>query len=87
MPVKKRNAKVRAHRITPEAVAAFKAGDSMALDRALGLRPWEPSPLETDDPEPPTWARNLNNVYGQAWPWVYQLRCELEKAAGGQASD
>ena len=45
MPVKRRVAKSRAHRITPEAVEAFRAGDYLALHAALGLRPWEVSPL------------------------------------------
>ena len=45
MPVKRRTAKGRAHRITPEAVEAFKAGDFLALHQALGLKPWEVSPL------------------------------------------
>lgn len=48
MPTKRRTAKSREHRITPEALAAFKAGDSIRLHRALGLRPWQPSPLEAD---------------------------------------
>ena len=59
MPVKLRLSKSRAHRITPEAIAAFQAGDRMALHRALGalcLGPWMPSPLETDGPTPPTWS-------------------------------
>ena len=56
MPIKRRLSKGRAHRITPEAIAAFEAGDRMALHRALGLGPWMPSPLETDGPEPPTWS-------------------------------
>jgi hypothetical protein len=31
--------------ITPEAIAAWQAADFRALHRALGLAPWEPSPL------------------------------------------
>lgn len=46
MPVKKRTAKARRHRITVEAVTAFQAGDRIALHRALGLKPWHPSPLD-----------------------------------------
>ena len=45
MPVKRRTVKGRVHRITPEAVEAYRAGDYIALHMALGLRPWEVSPL------------------------------------------
>ena len=46
MPLKLRTPKSRPHRITEAAVEAFRAGDELALHRALGLRPWMPSPLE-----------------------------------------
>lgn len=39
MPVKRRTSKVRDHRIKPEAVEAYRAGDGRTLHRALGLRP------------------------------------------------
>jgi hypothetical protein len=45
MPVKRRASKQLRHRITPEAIAAYRAGDYMRLHRALGLMPWECSPL------------------------------------------
>jgi len=32
-------------RLTPEVIAAWKAGDESALHRALGLFPWDQSPL------------------------------------------
>jgi hypothetical protein len=35
-------------RITPEAIAAWQAADFTALHRALGLKPWEPSPLPAE---------------------------------------
>ena len=34
--------------ITPEAIEAFKAGNWLRLHLALGLKPWECSPLEAD---------------------------------------
>ncbi len=40
MPVKRRKSKMAAWRITPEAMAAFEAGDERALRSALGLPPW-----------------------------------------------
>src|SRR5262245_57327134 len=36
---------VRKDRLTPEVIAAWKACDYAALHSALGLRPWEASPL------------------------------------------
>lgn len=45
MPVKRRLHKGRSHRITPEAIEAFKAKDMWRLHRALGLKPYEYSPL------------------------------------------
>jgi hypothetical protein len=45
MPVKQRKAKGRAHKITAEAIAAWKSSDYMALHRALGPPPWQASPL------------------------------------------
>ena len=67
MPVKKRTAKGRLHRITSEAVAAYIARDFTGLHRALGLMPWQPSPLPleieglgVDQDEPPSYiARAL----------------------------
>ena len=42
MPVKRKRAiKERLHRITPEAVAAYREGNYMRLHRALGLMPWQ----------------------------------------------
>ncbi len=62
MPVKRRLLKGTLHRITPAAVEAFQAGDYTALHLALGLRPWETSPLPVsvtalgvDQDAPPHW--------------------------------
>ncbi|TPM11522.1 hypothetical protein FJ960_01910 [Mesorhizobium sp. B2-3-11] len=62
-------------RITPAAIAAFKAGDEMALHELLGLRPWEISPIgcdEGDSPYPPGSAGH------STWPQAQELRQELE---------
>ena len=48
MPVKKRLAKVRQNRITPGAIAAFRAGDRKDLAEALELPPWHVSPLDVE---------------------------------------
>jgi len=45
MPVKRRSSKTRPHRITQDALDAFQAGDYAGLHHALGLKPWEISPL------------------------------------------
>ena len=76
MPTKRRTAKGRPHRITPEAVNAFRAGDWIALHRALGLRPWQPSPLEAFTPEPPPDMRG--GPWADAWPLAFGLRGKLE---------
>lgn len=73
MPVKRRASKHREHRITPEAVEAFRAGDYTALHRALNLRPWEDSPLDVDFDPPPDWAND-------SWPQAVELRRELMEA-------
>ena len=48
MPAKKRKSKMRAYLFTPEAFAAFEAGDEYTLRRSLKLPPWHASPLDTD---------------------------------------
>jgi hypothetical protein len=86
MPVKRRVAKVKENRITPEAVAAYRAGDYHALHRALGLKPWEASPLPSsvtllgveDGPAP-----SGNTAWAASWAKAQELRRELERAAKG----
>jgi len=87
MPVKRRNAKARPHRITPEAVEAFRAGDYMALHHALGLAPWEASPLPASitplgvDPNgPKQWRDGQDNI--ETWSQAVELQRELQAAAG-----
>ena len=74
MPVKQRLAKGRAHRVTAEAQAAYHADDRLGLHLALGLKPWQPSPLEADTPEPPAWSAG---PWHDAWTQVADLRGEL----------
>ena len=75
MPTKRRAAKGRNNRITGQAVEAFMDGDALGLHRALGLRPWQPSPLAADTPEPPAWAGTL---WADGWGLAYDLRGKLE---------
>jgi hypothetical protein len=78
MPIKRRMPKGRLHRVTPAAVDAFRAGDYAALHRALGLRPWETSPLEVDD-GPCPWSGN--SAGAASWPQAQELRDELLRLA------
>ena len=75
MPTKRRAVKGKANRITRQAIEAFAAGDGLALHRALGLRPWQPSPLDADAPEPPAWAGTL---WADGWALAHDLRGNLE---------
>jgi len=75
MPVKRRVSKIAAYRITPEAVAAFRRGEWMELHRLLGLRPWQVSPLDAYDPEPP--AHSHGTAWADFWPLARELRAEL----------
>ena len=74
-------------RITREAVEAFKAGDFMALHRALDLPPWHPSPLPESveplgvDPDNPP-PENSGRCWDDCWPQAVALQRELEAAAG-----
>lgn len=63
---KRRPRNIARSRITPAALAAYRAGDSQELHKALNLAPWEVSPLEVSGacPWPPgsagatTWAES-----------------------------
>ena len=79
MPIKRRVAKVRDHRLTAAAVEAYRNRDSLALHRALGLKPWEVSPLDADGPEPP--ADPHRGPWLDSWPKAWALAVELEAAA------
>jgi hypothetical protein len=67
MPTKRRLLNERAYRVTDATVAAFAAGDSLALHRPLGLKPWQPGTLDVDTPEPPAWAgRTAGRWHGRS---------------------
>jgi hypothetical protein len=68
---------VARRRITPAAVTAFKAGDAVALERALGIPPWAVSPLDVDEPDPPDWS--TPGVWRDTWPEAWALREALEE--------
>jgi len=84
MPVKRRQSKGARHRITPEAVEAFRAGDYSGLHRALGLRPWETSPLPVsvtalgvDQGDPPAW---MTTEHHTDWQQAQALQRRLLEA-------
>ena len=88
MPIKRRVPKNRDHRITDEAVRAFLAGDFHGLHQALGLKPWEASPLPTSitalgvhQGPPPAWE----NPQTSTWAKAQKLQRELLEATGGKA--
>jgi hypothetical protein len=70
--------------VTPEAVEAFAAGDWSALHDALGLKPWQESPLDADTPELPEWMTNERSV--EDWKAVYELRRTLNKMSSPRIS-
>ena len=85
MPVKRRLSKGKAHRITSEALEAFEARDFIALHRALGLGPWEASPLPASvtelgvDPDnPANWNDCQRNT--DSWAQAVELQRELQRA-------
>jgi hypothetical protein len=88
MPVKRRLPKGRPHAITDDAVAAFESGEWMELHRALGLRPWEASPLDAYRATPPEWMTSDERIadWAQAWAWRQELerRCASANEGDGE---
>jgi hypothetical protein len=74
MPVKHRTIKVKTHRITQEAQDAFELGDYIGLHRALGLKPWEPSPFDIAGGNP----YGMHSTWDTAWTKVADLNTDLE---------
>lgn len=68
------------HGITAEAIRAYRDGDRGGLNRALGIRPWEVSPLDAVSEALPAWCSS-SSPWGASWPKAYELRKQLEAAA------
>lgn len=69
---------LREPEVTPEAIAAYREGRGGDLHVALGLKPWEISPLRVDEiPEP---SHDTDITFLQSWWLADALREELEKA-------
>ena len=77
MPIKRRSKKVREHRVTPEAIEAFHAGDRKALHRALDLKPWQSSPIDADGDCP--WPDGSMGF--ASWALASELRTEIMEAS------
>ena len=86
MPTKRKHvARHMQPRITPEAVEVYRAGDYMALHIALGLAPYEPSPLPQSieplgiDPNNPP-RPGSGTCWDAAYPKILELHRLLEAA-------
>ena len=62
-------------RVTPEVLAAFRAGDHEALAVALRLKPWEINPLDIADDEPCPYQHSIGAT---SWEQALELRRELK---------
>lgn len=62
------------------AVCAEHLDAIRTLHTALGVKPWEPGPLDVDGPEP-TEVYGPSLLWWQGWPRAWELRCALEGAA------
>lgn len=80
MPTTRRRSARRsgALRVDRAVVAAFRRGDYAFVDRALGVKPWEPSVGEVGTSKtPPSW---VGESWSLAWPRIVELRLALEAA-------
>lgn len=76
MPTKRTRRSRGVAGISADAIDAYRQGDVVALHRALGLRPWDVSPLEVDD-GPSPWPASAGGA--RSWPMAQVLRTELER--------
>ena len=73
MPVKRRAPKSRIN-LSPEAYAAFEAGDEEALRAAIGQKPWEISPFDAGPKPAPYDDTEWRLPY---WRKAREIRLEL----------
>ena len=73
---RRRRARSQRLRITAEAVDAYRAGDSLALARALELPPWHSSPIGAEGPCP----YPASTSAFETWPQAVELRQALDRA-------
>ena len=67
-------------KISPAAVAAWRAGDREGVYFALQLRPWQPHVFDVDEnaPLPP----DDGSAWSQDYPQIVELRKEMIRLAG-----
>ena len=89
IPVKRRLHTGKPHRITDDAVEAWRVGSRVELHRALGLKPWECSPFDVDEDgevlDEPLIAVLSDWYLGE--DVAARLRCELLVIARPAVSD
>jgi hypothetical protein len=72
--------------ITPQATYAWQRGDKHACHQALGVMPWDFSPLYVEDAEPPQWVKDRTGTDAVAdsanWRRAWELRQALIELAG-----
>jgi hypothetical protein len=87
VPTKRRKLSIRRIGITAAALEAWRLGDFHALNREVGIGPWQWSPFDVTREEPPGWVRDRSRgdacgcnleSYVRAW----ELRQALIEAAG-----
>ena len=74
--------------ITPAAIAAWREGDVHGLERALGIKPWKPTPWPwdlgyygvTQGPCPGYKAQTPSRI--AAWERAQELQAELYRLTG-----
>jgi hypothetical protein len=69
-------------RITPEMVDLYRRGLALELHRALGLRPWHPSPfdIKSDDFPEPEGDFHTSMSWRESEPHIAAIRRQLEAA-------
>ncbi len=77
MPARRGHTRRHESAITPEAVDAFVAKDYARLHSAIGLKPWEVSPIQVDSYGPP---RAGGSPWTDSFPKALKLRADLEAA-------
>lgn len=78
MPTKRQPLRRARHGITPQAIEAYRERDYMRLHRALGLKPWECSPLPGDPLGVDQFERPHYVMDSHGWETAQRLQRELE---------
>ncbi len=82
---KRRTHGLAADTISSAAIAAFKAGDWHGVNRALGIRPWQISPMDAHKYSETISTVHGNTIWLDSLPRAKHLRAELERLTGTKA--